>query len=215
MAPRRTPEKIAEAKAVEAQFREIFERVPVGAKFSGEDELWLLNHFFPRHPSWKHKKGVGISYVTTRHHPQYFHKELIIVRKDGSWDNISFRECVKPTSDKTCLARAVRQLIDPLVAKFRTDNMGVVDPYNGRTTTAGDAEVDHRKERLADFLERFLVDEGVENPRDILTSKDGQDGHEITEPHRTKILDYHKQSDVFQLLTVSGHDMKHARKKPL
>lgn len=80
-------------------FRSMLARYKDGERVGPEDTLHLLA-LLKRHPDYVEKVGLGIDYFKVNENREYKRvtRSFWIVRGDGTIDDVSFYECISPSS---------------------------------------------------------------------------------------------------------------------
>ena len=79
---------------------------------------FLISQVFPNHPEWDEKVGIGIDHLEVR--PDgYGGRCFWIVRRDGSFTDISFVASISPPKKKADVIKACRTVIRPLIEEMR------------------------------------------------------------------------------------------------
>lgn len=118
---------------------------------------FLIGQVFPNHPEWDEKMGIGIDHLEVR--PDgYGGRCFFIVRKDGSFTDISFVASISPPKKETDVKRACRAVIRPLIEKVRDQiKLPFICPITGETVLdRRNIHIDHY-----DLTFRELFDEWV------------------------------------------------------
>ena len=88
-----------------------------GDKLNKEDEIFFLK-LFKLHDEYEKKIGCGVSHITVE---KDFHnnKCLYIHRIDGKSEDISWRHCIRPMSQKEIVSYAFRRAVKETVIEFK------------------------------------------------------------------------------------------------
>lgn len=103
------------------------------------DRAWLTAEIFPGHPRWSEKCSGGVVSVNVKLMPPYNSRCFFIKRTDGSEVDISFRECLNPSSHSAKVRAAARDEVMRDMAVWRIKNpspdeglhVDHVEPFDG------------------------------------------------------------------------------------
>ncbi len=151
-------------KAAIAYLQGILNRAPLGEMLDGETSRTLYS-LVKGHPDYEAKAGVGIQgfevhkeneWGTTRH--------FVIVRKDGSRTDFSYRKCLAPTTRLMLFKQACRHTIAEQIVHFRDQELArlngadFVCPVLGLPVSPNLLHVDHEPPWTFDWLvTKFLA----------------------------------------------------------
>ena len=133
---------------------------------SKEDEAFVIE-LFKRHPNADKKFGSGIVSAFVGRPSVYRQtKCFYILRSDGSYTDISWTECIRATSHRDKVVRAMRALIKPQVIEFKReffDSGGDTCSLTGQPVSWYDSHVDHIPPDTFDTLVAKFVAENYVN----------------------------------------------------
>lgn len=131
---------------------------------SDESAAFLLEQVFPNHPDWDEKVGIGIDHLEVR--PDgYGGRCFYIVRRDGSYTDISFKAAISPPKKITDVKRACRTAIWPLIAKMRESiELPFTCPITGEVVRdRNDVHIDHYDLTFREVFDEWVRDKDIES----------------------------------------------------
>lgn len=120
-------------------------------KIIREDKIFLINEVFKLHKNYKNKIGSGAKDIIVKKSIRNT-KCFFIVRKDGTLIDISFYECLHPSSKKTTVNRVFRNIVEYQIKEFRNKN-NIPSHY----------EIDHFGLEFKDIVKLFMVGKSYED----------------------------------------------------
>ena len=104
---------------LEQKCREILHGTPLFEFVNEEWSKFLIEEVFPNHPDWEAKVGIGIDHLEVR--PDKFRGRCFyIIRRNGSFTDISFKAAIYPPNKKADVKSACRSAIQPMIARIRS-----------------------------------------------------------------------------------------------
>ncbi len=138
---------------------------PSGSEIVGDDFAFLLD-LFARHPSAERKIGVGIARIWVRV-VAYNTKGFVLERIDGTQEDISYRQCIRPLTQASKAKHAMRRAISDQVLDAKwlilpSHTSTAICPVSGEVMSYHTAHVDHTPPRTFAWLaEQFLGHHGI------------------------------------------------------
>lgn len=180
------------------------------------EHVQFLSALFLLHREWHSKRGPGRFTFWVRINDKYDrgHKDFWVRREDGSFANISFRECLAPTTNRQAAIRAFRQEIQSQAFHFLFNTLrdGMVCPVTGRPLEPGDVHVHHHPTRFDEILAGFVSERGIDLGK--VQCRDSN-GHAPTALIDRRLASewkkYHDDRATYLLLSEEGHRLIHAR----
>jgi enoyl-CoA hydratase/carnithine racemase len=160
--------------AAERRIRGILARyatTQVMERLAGADRA-LIEALIARHPRAQKIIDCGIAHICVQRVPFQEHlRRLVVVRRDGSWRDFSWRKCLHPTDALDDVRRICRRLVADQVCAFarafwREHPHGAVCPALGVPITPETAHVDHAPPLFHELVQAWLAEEHLE-PDDI------------------------------------------------
>jgi uncharacterized protein DUF3223 len=148
-------------KELVAHIRGIVAAYQDGEYVNDTDRPFLLD-LFTCHPEWPQKRGDSDQlWVKVDAVPPYFTRCFVIVRADGSSTDISWTECVRPSSAAERVSRAFRNAIRDQKDAFKADFFAGPGPHtcplSGELLTPDNAHVDHEDPTFDALVRAFLA----------------------------------------------------------
>lgn len=207
-------------KAVKEYIRSIANGSKLCEPLPGNHYAYLME-LFPRHSLWTQKLGIGVAWIEVREVREYGQRTtrcFYIVRQDGTETDISWVECVDPSSHTKKVSAVFRRLVTSQVHKFRInqcdENKCFVSPIDGNTYHCDEGHVDHYPLSFEHLMASFLI----ENKRSVEDIKlmDHQD-NSVTDEFEDGELEelwqeYHRRHAVLRLITINQHKAVTKRK---
>lgn len=132
-------------KQAEAYVRALLARYSQGQILNAGDEVFVM-HLLDLHPNRDCIVGDGIKYVKVQHLDSGA-RRFLLVRKDGTYRDFSWRYAVHPTNAKRQVHRVCRSMVRRQISLFRDAAFGPLDAihcaYTGELIEWQDADVDH------------------------------------------------------------------------
>jgi len=162
------------AAAAERRVRGILARYATAQameRITGEDRAFV-EALIARHPRAALIVDCGIAHICVQRVPFQEHlRRFVVIRRDGSWRDFSWRKCLHPTDALDDVRRICRRLVADQVAGFarafwREHPRGARCPVLGAPMTPKDAHVDHAPPVFAELVQAWLDQEHLE-PEDI------------------------------------------------
>ena len=129
-------------------------------KLSKDDKIWLINEVFKLHKNYNDKIGKGAKDIVIGNSIRGT-KCFFIVRKDNTVIDISFHQCLKPSTKKTDVNKVLRNIVDYQIKDFRIKNN---IPYN--------YDVDHYDLEFKDIVRFFMVGKDYDEIHKKIIDKD-------------------------------------------
>ena len=142
---------------------------------SDESAAFLLEQVFPNHPDWGKKVGIGIDHIEVR--PDgYCGQCFFIVRRDGSFTDISFKAAISPPKKITDVKRACRTAIWPIIAKMRESiELPFICPITGEVVRdRNDVHIDHYDLTFQEVFDEWVKGKDIERLHEM-TLKSNKD----------------------------------------
>lgn len=141
-----------------------------------------------------------------------------IIRKDGSFTDISWRACLTPRNKHELVRRAFRTAIVPQILDFKAYIFGqgteIRCPYTNDVLTFDNCHIDHTAPKTFEILyKEYLSNAGLKEEDIVLTaSKDMSSTREIADTNiREDWQRFHKNFCVLRPLSQTGN-LSHAKK---
>lgn len=125
--------------------QEILHGYPVRTPLPENEDVQFLLDLFKSHPHYELKRGSGINHIFIDF-TKYANKCFNVTRLDGSVSDISFTQCISPSSQISDIKAACRSAIRAQIVRFRNDNVkyGVSKcPFTGEVLTPDNTHIDH------------------------------------------------------------------------
>lgn len=125
------------------------------------DETRFMSDLLTRHPSADIKMGCGVHSIWIRKNGM-FGNGFYVHRVDGTWEDFSYRQCLRPQTYESKCKFAFRRAIDSQVfaakrAVFPYDDVVLVCPITGKDMIWETAHVDHEPPlRFSYLLQTWL-----------------------------------------------------------
>lgn len=138
-------------------------RAPV--RLAGAD-AGLMADLLERHPSAERKIGVGVAGILILSNGK-FGQGFYVERIDGTREDFSYKQCIRPLTHASKCKFAFRRAIDDQVlavkaAVFHRDDLALPCPITGEPMVWETAHVDHEPPRtFAALLEQYMRSRGV------------------------------------------------------
>lgn len=134
-------------KAAEEKIRKVLHSYKHDEFLEVEDELFIVD-LLVNHPDASQKIGVGIAGIKVQQNPYYKrNKQFVIVRKDGTETDFSFKKCITKPKMETKFQQACRNAVAPYIIKFKKDffieNEEPTCEITGIELTFQNSHVDH------------------------------------------------------------------------
>ena len=162
------------AAAAERRIRDILSRYARAAsmeRIGGADRAFVEG-LIARHRRADRIIDCGIAHVCVQRVPFAEHlRRFVVIRRDGSWRDFSWRKCLHPTDALDDVRRICRRLVADQVCAFarqfwREHPHGARCPILGESMAPKDAHVDHAPPSFAELVQTWLAEERLE-PDDI------------------------------------------------
>ena len=137
----------------------------MGARLEGNDAAFMAD-LLERHPSAERKIGCGVAAIWVRSNGK-FGRGFWLERHDGTWEDFSYKQCLRPFTHASKCKFAFRRAIDAQViacksAVFYADGMELPCPITSQPMTWETAHVDHQPPRtFAALLEHYMERRGL------------------------------------------------------
>lgn len=128
-----------------------------------ESSRFLVEQVFPGHPEWDEKMGIGIDHLEVR--PDgYGGRCFFIVRRDGSFTDISFIMSISPPKKRTDVIRACRAVIKPIILQMRDSiKLPFVCPITGEIVTdKHNVHIDHYDLTFREVFDAWIIDKDID-----------------------------------------------------
>ncbi len=135
-------------KALQEYIRSIVSAASLGAPLPALEATFLIA-LVARHPFAEQKLSPGCAAVVVRANPIYpATRTVYLVRPDDSEEDVSWRECITPSTRHAQLLRAARAAIESQTMRFRrwyfqTTPPSLPCPINGSPVIESTSHVDH------------------------------------------------------------------------
>jgi hypothetical protein len=145
-----------------------------------EHDLPFLIDLFRLHPDAHDKFGDGdtIKTVRVRLAMPYRTKCFEIERSDRSRTDISYIECLRPSSARNWFAAACRSAVVGQIQAFKREAFATASeltcPISGDPITIETCHVDHASPPFASIVSSFISDEGIDIRLISITDGDGE-----------------------------------------
>lgn len=151
-------ERFASKASLKRRVQEILRRGY--REVTGADALFLCT-LFERHPSAAEKIGPGIKSIRVRRVPPYGTTGLEIERADGSRTDISYQECITPTTPDywfraSCRSAVVMQITDAKNRAF-ADSVVIRCPITNEEITRDTCHADHAPPWTFDAIVKAFI----------------------------------------------------------
>lgn len=128
-----------------------------------ESARFLLGQIFPNHPEWDEKQGIGVDHLEVRpdgHGGRCFY----IVRRDGSFTDISFVASIYPPKKKNDVLKACRSVIRPLIERMRESiKLPFICPITGEIVyDKHNVHIDHYDMTFMELFNEWVEDKDIE-----------------------------------------------------
>jgi len=160
-------ESFPSAAAAERRVRGILARYATTQameRIAGEDRRFV-EALIARHPRAALIVDCGIAHVCVQRVPFQEHcRRFVVIRRDGSWRDFSWRKCLHPTDALDDVRRICRRLVADQVVGFarafwREHPHGAVCPILGVPMMPKDAHVDHAPPSFVELVQTWLDQE--------------------------------------------------------
>jgi hypothetical protein len=166
-------ETFPSAAAAERRIREILARYAAHTmdRIAGEDRAFI-EALILRHPRAETIIDCGIRHVCVQRVPFAEHlRRFVVIRRDWSWRDFSWRKCLYATSALDEVRRGCRRLVADQVAGFARDfwrehPRGAACPILGVPMTPKTSHVDHAPPVFAELVQAWLAEERLA-PEDV------------------------------------------------
>jgi hypothetical protein len=134
-------------------------------RLTGDDGAFMAD-LLERHPSAERKIGCGVQAIWIRSNGK-FGVGFYVERTDGTFEDFSYKQCLRPFTHASKCKFAFRRAIDAQVntvkrRAFTRDGMVLPCPITGQPMTWETAHVDHEPPRtFAALLEQFMTEIGI------------------------------------------------------
>lgn len=166
-------------KAVIDRVRQILWSYKDGDCLSANDFNFMSN-IFQLHPNFVQKAGVGIKDILVKTNAIYSNvQEFWIIRIDATQTDISYLECLSPTSHKKRFYRACRVAIEPYTMRFKSDvfcnQEYVICPFTNEKLSFVGSHVDHVPPKtFSRLIDQFISEYAIDiDSTEILGRDDG------------------------------------------
>lgn len=153
----------ASQRELEQYTQAILRAARMGARLDRDSEAFMAD-LLERHPSAERKIGCGVRAIWVRSNGK-FGRGFWIERTDGTWEDFSYKQCLRPFTHASKCKFAFRRAIDDQViavksAVFYQDDMTLPCPITGEPMVWETAHVDHEPPHtfaalLEQYMERF------------------------------------------------------------
>ena len=165
-------------------------------KLTKDDKVWLINQVFKFHKDYDNKvQGVPIDVTTgkSKRGSICFH----IKKQDGSSIDISYIQCLEPTTKKTDVNKVLRNIIEYQIKYFRIKN-----------NIPKDWDIDHYGLEFKDIVKFFMVGKDYEELHKNIIDKDNYTQTFKDENLIKEFEDLHKSLAKLQGLSKEEHKIK-------
>lgn len=156
--------------AAERRIRDILSRYARAAsmeRIGGADRAFV-EALIARHPRAQKIIDCGIAHICMQRVPFQEHlRRFVVIRRDGSWRDFSWRKCLHPSDALDDARRICRRLVADQVAGFarafwREHPRGATCPVLGVPITPETAHVDHAPPLFHELVQEWLDAERLE-----------------------------------------------------
>lgn len=183
----------------------------------------FLTSLFQQHPDADQKIGAGIACIEVRRNPVYMNTQgFWIVRADGTETDISYLECLTPTSHAKRFERACRAAVEPDTIRFKelffADATTTVKqcPFTGDQLSFVGSHVDHIapltfKRLVSDFI--AWANLNIDNVQIDGRGVDGAIQDTFADDNlRSQWIDYHNEHAKLRVISRMGN-LSHAKRE--
>jgi hypothetical protein len=180
----------------------------------------FMHDLLGNHPQSDIKLGCGVAAFYIQRNPVYpSNRNFMIVRRDDSETDFSWRECLRPTPHCKKVQRACRVLVEPYTMEFKQaffEEQGgqAICPLTGQTIRFIGSHVDHIApktfERLFDaFLLQYSLDVNQIALKNEL--EDNKYVDELEDYNLAELwIDFHNQNAELRVISALGN-LSHAK----
>ena len=189
-------------KAKKARCQKLIDGVPFGGSFNADQ----LAEF---------KEIIGVDVLAARHvrNPTYptDERHVRVQYPDGSWDGISWNNCISGINPRTALHKVLRGEIDPDIADYRSAASVTTcpNPYgNARCNGSDYLQVDHADRPFDSIAAEFVA---LFGPIDVAKGPPG--GEDIIRDRdlAAQWIEFHATHATYQILCRSCNASKGRR----
>lgn len=142
----------------------ILRRYPSPTRLEGEDAA-IMGDLLLRHPSADMKIGCGVRAIWIRRNGT-FGNGFYVERRDNTWIDFSYRQCLRPFTQASKAKFAFRRAIDDQVLIVKQaafyDSETIICPVTNEAITWDAAHVDHEPPRtFAALLTEYCIDRSI------------------------------------------------------
>jgi len=161
------------------------------------DDKKFLASIFINHPNWKDKRGVGVKDIS-RMKTIYNTTSFQIIRKDGSTTDISYNECISPSSSLSKIKRACRTACKTEIIKFRKNIKWGIDicPISKKILYKENTDIDHYDMTFNDLFNEWIKDKDLSYLISKLSKSEDNlfEDYFIDDKLNNDFLDFHKKN---------------------
>jgi predicted 3-demethylubiquinone-9 3-methyltransferase (glyoxalase superfamily) len=145
----------------------------------------LLRSLIARHPSASAKIGPGIAWISVQATPGFGQRPCFMIhRVDGTEIDVSYRQCLRPSTQREDVAWCARQLISAQIVAYKArstrDDGRRVCALTGQVLAAEDVEIDHQPPATFQHLwHTFLAEHAWTEDALWCAPRRGGIGHEL------------------------------------
>lgn len=128
-----------------------------------QSSAFLLEQVFPNHPEWDEKVGIGVDHLEVRpdgHGGRCFY----IVRRDGTFTDISFLAAISPPQKKADVIKACREVIRPMIKRMKESiKLPFICPITGEMILdRSEVHIDHYDLTFKELFDEWVKDKDIE-----------------------------------------------------
>lgn len=207
-------------KALQDKIKEILWKYNLN-EIVNNDDFDFLCAVFKYHPDSDLKVGSGINYIKVKQNPVYTNtRGFWLYRLDGTDTDISYTECLTPTSKRKKVYNACRTAIEPSILAFKNNiflnaTEEIYCPYTNEKLTFYTSHVDHEKPlEFLTLINMFITQYRIDI--DSISINDATPDGIVQDKFNDKVLeqlwiDFHNSHAKLRVLSKYGN-LSHARK---
>lgn len=195
-------------------FRAILKKYEINSYLNKGDFNTIIS-LFKSHPYWIQKEGSGVEKIKI-YLNSWKDKAFLIIRKDGTSTDISFRMAVKgsPSTNLEKIKMACRQAITPTILQYK-DSLNFENlycPITNEKLTKDNCQIDHYdltfdglfKKWLQNKDINFLVSKLNDSLKDNILVDKFEDDKLIQD-----FIIFHNQNTHLRTVSIKGHSILH------
>ena len=161
------------------------------------DDKKFLASIFINHPDWKSKRGVGVKDIS-RMKTIYNTTGFQIIRKDGSTTDISYNECISPSSSLSKIKRACRTACKTEIIKFRKNIKWGIDvcPFSNKILYKENTDIDHYNMTFNELFNEWIKNKDTKYLESKLAKSEDNifEDYFIDDELNNDFLDFHNKN---------------------